>query len=119
MSSRHPPRSERLSPLWAARFTLSARCDSLVTAGWSSQGARQPHKLEDLGSNPSPAIAMQLVSYTGRPRPLFWVELQACRALIEGHKVAIVASSREQAERTFSAAKSLLNGSDPRGTAPG
>ena len=54
--------------------------------------------------------------YTGRPKPLFWVEGLRMRSLITGTPTHIVASSREQAE---SAVKSLLNGRDPKGPAPG
>ena len=59
---------------------------------------------------------MQIVSYTGRPKSLFWVELQTYSAALTGRPVAIVASCHEQAKRTFEAATSLLNGSDPKAT---
>ena len=66
-----------------------------------------------MGSNPTGAF-MQLVSYTGRPKPLFWVELQMATAVLSGRPITIVASCHEQAERTFEAAKSLVNGRDPK-----
>ena len=58
---------------------------------------------------------MQLVSYTGRPKPLFWVELQAATACLSGRPITFVASTHEQAKQTFEAAKSLvINGRDPK-----
>lgn len=40
-------------------------------------------------------------------------------SLWSGKPCHIVASSREQAERTFGFATSLLNGRDPKGAVPG
>ena len=82
-------------------------------------GARHPHKVEVAGSSPARATEMQIVMYTGRPKPLFWVEGLCASPVITGQPMHIVASTREQAERTFTAVKSLLNGRDPQGTAPG
>lgn len=52
--------------------------------------------------------------HTSRPKPLFWVECARAQAVLEGRPLTIVASSREQAERTYHAAKSLFNGRDPK-----
>lgn len=59
---------------------------------------------------------MRLVSYTGRPKPLFWVESQTLAAALTGKPITIVASCHEQAQRTYEAATSLFNGRDPKPT---
>lgn len=59
-------------------------------------------------------MEMQIVMYTGRPKPLFWAEDLCMRSLIAGVPMHIVASTRQQAERTFAGTKSLLNGRDPK-----
>lgn len=59
---------------------------------------------------------MQLVSYTGRPKPLFWVESHLASAVLSGRPTTIVASCQEQAKRTYEAATSLVNGFDPKAT---
>ena len=89
------------------------------SARWSSLGARDPHKVEAVGSNPARATEMEMVMYTaGRPRPLFWVELTTARAVLSGTPIHFVAGTREQAQRTYECAKSFVN-RDPKGTAPG
>lgn len=59
---------------------------------------------------------MQIVMYTGRPRPLFWAELVSMRSVIAGVPMHIVSGTCEQAERTFASTKALLNGRDPKAT---
>lgn len=57
---------------------------------------------------------MEMIVYTGRPRPLFWVELQTSSAALTGTPITFVASCHEQATRTYEAAKSFVtNGRDP------
>jgi len=56
---------------------------------------------------------MEVLMYTGRPKPLFWVELAMARVALSGTPMHIVSCSREQAGRTFEAAKSLVN-RDPK-----
>ena len=62
---------------------------------------------------------MQIVMYTGRPKPLFWLESQRYQAVLSGRPFVIAASCHEQAQRTFESVTSMLNGRDPKATNPG
>lgn len=48
-----------------------------------------------------------------------WEEQMLVDALVSGTPTYFIASSRAQAEKTFEVTTALLNGCDPKGTAPG